>query len=190
MSASAQQVPPYQNSSAHRASITASISSLTNTIIGAGMLALPSAFATMGWFMGSFMIIFCAATTLFGLVLVKLCCDHIGTQATGFYDLMFRVNPYKMWILDLVIGIKVRTLCLVKRENSSFSSHTMPVLWSYDLIPDYEWKSYASGRLEHLDIAWIYIKACTSITCEQKSLVFGYGRVHDSDLFCAPTQIT
>ena len=137
MSASAQQVPPYQNSSAHRASITASISSLTNTIIGAGMLALPSAFATMGWFMGSFMVIFCAVTSLFGLVLVKLCCDHIGAQATGFYDLMFRVNPYKMWILDLVIGIKVRTLCLVKRENSSFSSHTMPVLWSYDLIPDY-----------------------------------------------------
>lgn len=70
------------------------------------MLALPSAFATMGWFLGSFFILFCAATTLFGLVLVKLSCDKIDKKASGFYDLMFRINPYKMWIIDLVIGVK------------------------------------------------------------------------------------
>lgn len=90
----------------HKASLSASISSLTNTIIGSGLLALPSAFATMGWFLGSFFILFCAATTLFGLVLVKLSCDKIDKKASGFYDLMFRINPYKMWIIDLVIGVK------------------------------------------------------------------------------------
>lgn len=70
------------------------------------MLALPSAFATMGWFLGSFFILFCAGTTLFGLVLVKLSCDKIDRKASGFYDLMFRIDPYKMWIIDLVIGVK------------------------------------------------------------------------------------
>lgn len=51
------------------ATMLSSISGLTNTIIGAGMLALPHAYAKMGWLQGSLLVVLCAVVTNFGLYL-------------------------------------------------------------------------------------------------------------------------
>ena len=60
------------------ASITSSVSNLANTIIGAGALAFPSAFATMGLIPGILSCIFCGGTSFFGLYLLSRCATMVG----------------------------------------------------------------------------------------------------------------
>ena len=90
------------------ASIASSISGLTNTLIGAGMLALPHAYTSMGWCLGSILLVFCATTTNYALYLMKLSCDTVEGTVTDFYDLVLRAMPSYVWVIDLTIGLKVR----------------------------------------------------------------------------------
>lgn len=90
------------------ATVLSSVSNLTNTIIGAGMLALPHAFASMGWFLGSALVLVCAATTTYGLHLVKRCEQRVGFAPTSFYDLTLHAIPQAAWWFDLIIVVKVR----------------------------------------------------------------------------------
>ncbi|WFD42494.1 hypothetical protein MPSI1_001139 [Malassezia psittaci] len=84
----------------------ASVSGLTNTIIGAGMLALPHAYAKMGWLLGTVLLLLCAAVTNFGLYLVKLSEARLQNRAQSFYDLTTQAMPSAVWCFDATIFIK------------------------------------------------------------------------------------
>ena len=60
------------------ASVSSSVVNLTNTIIGAGALAFPSAFASMGLILGAVSCVFSCFTTAFGLFLLSRCATRVG----------------------------------------------------------------------------------------------------------------
>jgi hypothetical protein len=62
------------------ASILSSVSNLANTIIGAGALAFPSAFASMGLIPGIISCAFSGCTSLFGLYLLSRCATMVGRR--------------------------------------------------------------------------------------------------------------
>jgi len=63
-----------------QATIVSSVSNLANTIIGAGALAFPSAFASMGLIPGILSCAFSASTSIFGLYLLSRCATMIGKK--------------------------------------------------------------------------------------------------------------
>lgn len=62
------------------ASVKSSVVNLTNTVIGAGALAFPSAFASMGLIPGIVSCVFSASMTAFGLFLLSRCATVVGTR--------------------------------------------------------------------------------------------------------------
>ena len=65
---------PYSGSS----KMAACIANLSNTIMGAGMLGLPAAFAGAGNVMGCFLIVLAACFSANGLYLLTLCAERVG----------------------------------------------------------------------------------------------------------------
>lgn len=63
-----------------QATIVSSVSNLANTIIGAGALAFPSAFASMGLIPGILSCAFSASTSIFGLYLLSRCATQVGKK--------------------------------------------------------------------------------------------------------------
>lgn len=105
------------------ATVLSSVSNLTNTVIGAGMVALPHAFARMGWLLGSALLLVCAATAGFGLHLIKQCTTRLGTHPRTFYDLTVDTLPRAAWWFDAVIFIKCYGVCV---SYLLISSRLMP----------------------------------------------------------------
>lgn len=70
--------PPAQEQG--HATIQSSVSNLANTIIGAGALAFPSAFASMGLIPGILSCAFSASTSIFGLYLLSRCATMVGKK--------------------------------------------------------------------------------------------------------------
>lgn len=62
------------------ASVISSVSNLSNTILGAGALAFPSAFAAMGLLPGILSCAFSGVTAIFGLYLLSKCATIVGTR--------------------------------------------------------------------------------------------------------------
>ncbi|WVN87357.1 uncharacterized protein L203_102535 [Cryptococcus depauperatus CBS 7841] len=96
------------------ASITSSVTNLSNTILGAGALAFPSAFAAMGMLPGSLSCAFSGATAMFGLYLLSRCATIVGTQPghegrKASFNEIARLTFGKGWAIrafDLAIAIK------------------------------------------------------------------------------------
>jgi hypothetical protein len=120
------------------ASLLSSVSSLTNTVIGAGMLALPNAFAAMGWLLGSCLIVLCAVVTSFGLLLIKLCEVKLGRRVDTLYALTIAVLPNTVCIIDFIIALKV---CV-------FRVFANQVLRRVHFVSDHQRKFDAAGRQE------------------------------------------
>nr|XP_019048428.1 vacuolar amino acid transporter 5 [Kwoniella bestiolae CBS 10118]OCF27358.1 vacuolar amino acid transporter 5 [Kwoniella bestiolae CBS 10118] len=96
------------------ASVTSSIINLTNTAVGAGALAFPSAFASMGLIPG---ILSCAGsglTAIFGLYCLSRCAAVVGTRPgdegrKASFNELARLTFGKGWatkLFDLAIAIK------------------------------------------------------------------------------------
>ncbi|WRT63603.1 uncharacterized protein IL334_000526 [Kwoniella shivajii] len=96
------------------ATVTSSIINLTNTAVGAGALAFPSAFASMGLIPG---ILSCAGsgiTAMFGLYCLSRCAAVVGTRPgdegrKSSFNEVARLTFGKGWatkIFDLAIAIK------------------------------------------------------------------------------------
>ncbi|WVF66405.1 hypothetical protein IAT40_001145 [Kwoniella sp. CBS 6097] len=96
------------------ATVQSSVINLTNTAVGAGALAFPSAFASMGLIPG---IISCAAsasTTIFGLYLLSRCAAMVGTRPgdegkKASFNELAKLTFGKGWatkLFDLAIAIK------------------------------------------------------------------------------------
>lgn len=116
-----------------QADLLASASGLINTLIGAGLLAIPHAFAGMGWLLGIVMTLVCAATAEFALVLVHRCCEQVPGGVHSYYELAARTMPGYTWVIDLVIALKVRhTLTQCWGVSISYllvSGHLLPQVW-------------------------------------------------------------
>lgn len=78
---------------------------LTSTVIGAGILGLPHAFASTGFVGGSFILLICACSSAFALHFLAKCARKIQ-QPVSFYSVAEEALPgYSGWI-DFAVAIK------------------------------------------------------------------------------------
>ena len=78
---------------------------LANTILGAGMLGLPAAFAGCGMVMGSFLILLFASASVLGLHLLSEAADIVGRPAT-FHSVAEAALPGFGLLFDAAIAVK------------------------------------------------------------------------------------
>ncbi|CCH47131.1 Vacuolar amino acid transporter 5 [Wickerhamomyces ciferrii] len=79
---------------------------LLNTIIGAGMLAMPYAIRADGIILGILVIITSAITSSFGLYLQGQCSKYVKTGEASFFALAQLTYPQLSVVFDLAIAIK------------------------------------------------------------------------------------
>ncbi|KAH3919610.1 hypothetical protein HBI56_028960 [Parastagonospora nodorum] len=89
-----------------QASWISSVINLANTILGAGLLAMPSALSKMGIFLGIFVIMWAGATAGFGLYLQTRCARYIDRGHVSFATLSQLTYPNLSIIFDAAIAIK------------------------------------------------------------------------------------
>eukprot|EP00123_Amoebidium_parasiticum_P018668 comp24262_c9_seq1/m.45100 comp24262_c9_seq1/g.45100 ORF comp24262_c9_seq1/g.45100 comp24262_c9_seq1/m.45100 type:complete len:481 (-) comp24262_c9_seq1:843-2285(-) len=93
-------------SDVRQASFFSGVMNLSNTILGAGLLALPSAFAQCGYILGSVMLLLGAMGSSFGLHLLNQCAHRIGGCTTNFHAVANRSYPHIAFLADLAVAIK------------------------------------------------------------------------------------
>ncbi|CAD0021779.1 unnamed protein product, partial [Aureobasidium pullulans] len=89
-----------------QASWLSSVINLVNTIVGAGVLAMPSALSNMGIFLGIFVIIWSGITSGFGLYLQTRCARYLDRGNASFFALSQITYPNAAVIFDAAIAIK------------------------------------------------------------------------------------
>lgn len=83
-----------------------SVINLANTILGAGLLAMPSALSKMGIFLGIFVIAWAGLTAGFGLYLQTRCARYVERGHVSFATLSQLTYPNLSIIFDAAIAIK------------------------------------------------------------------------------------
>jgi len=78
---------------------------LTSTILGAGMLGLPYAYANMGWLLGTVMIGICGAGGTTALFFLARCAKKT-TAPSSFYKVAIQATPKYAFLIDAIIAIK------------------------------------------------------------------------------------
>ncbi|KAJ3407450.1 hypothetical protein HDV05_005411 [Chytridiales sp. JEL 0842] len=78
---------------------------ITNTILGSGMLAMPSALAAVGLGLGSVMIIVSGLASSFGLTLLTICASRVGRHSS-FNAVSNITYPTAAIYFDMAIAIK------------------------------------------------------------------------------------
>jgi amino acid permease len=81
------------------------ILNLTQNILGAGILAMPSALANVGIVFGSVLILVSAVSSAFGLYLLSLLAQNFGRKAS-FFSCSKMTWPSLAIFFDLAIAIK------------------------------------------------------------------------------------
>ncbi|MCJ1409864.1 hypothetical protein MMC19_003948 [Ptychographa xylographoides] len=89
-----------------QASWTSSVINLVNTIVGAGVLAMPLALSHMGILLGSLIIIWSGLTAGFGLYLQTRCAQYLERGSASFFALSQITYPNAAVIFDAAIAIK------------------------------------------------------------------------------------
>ncbi|KAJ5992508.1 Vacuolar amino acid transporter 5 [Penicillium sp. IBT 35674x] len=88
------------------ASWASSVINLVNTIIGAGVLAMPLAISHFGIVLGIFVILWSAATAGFGLYLQSRCAQYLDRGSASFFALSQLTYPNAAVVFDAAIAIK------------------------------------------------------------------------------------
>ncbi|KAH8701766.1 putative amino acid transporter [Talaromyces proteolyticus] len=88
------------------ASWISSVINLVNTIVGAGVLAMPLAVAHMGIVLGILVIIWSGAAAAFGLYLQARCAQYLDRGSASFFALSQISYPNAAVIFDAAIAIK------------------------------------------------------------------------------------
>ncbi|KAI4144938.1 MAG: hypothetical protein L6R39_003974 [Caloplaca ligustica] len=83
-----------------------SVINLVNTIVGAGVLAMPLALSRMGIFLGVFVILWAGLTAGFGLYLQTRCARYLERGSASFFALSQITYPNAAVIFDTAIAIK------------------------------------------------------------------------------------
>jgi amino acid permease len=91
---------------AGQASWISSIINLVNTIVGAGVLAMPRALSQMGVTLGVFVIIWSGLTSGFGLYLQTRCARYLDRGSASFFALSQITYPNAAVVFDAAIAIK------------------------------------------------------------------------------------
>ncbi|KAF2634197.1 hypothetical protein P280DRAFT_474804 [Massarina eburnea CBS 473.64] len=89
-----------------QASWISSVINLVNTILGAGLLAMPSALSKMGIFLGIFVISWAGLTAGFGLYLQTRCARYVDRGHVSFAALSQLTYPNLSILFDAAIAIK------------------------------------------------------------------------------------
>ncbi|KAF1979072.1 hypothetical protein BU23DRAFT_524772 [Bimuria novae-zelandiae CBS 107.79] len=89
-----------------QASWVSSVINLVNTILGAGLLAMPSALSKMGIFLGIFVISWAGLTAGFGLYLQTRCARYVDRGHVSFAALSQLTYPNLSILFDAAIAIK------------------------------------------------------------------------------------
>ncbi|KAI9802566.1 MAG: hypothetical protein M1833_001638 [Piccolia ochrophora] len=89
-----------------QASWISSVINLVNTIVGAGVLAMPSAMSHMGIILGTFVILFAGVTAGFGLYLQTRCAKYLDRGSSSFFALSQMTYPSAAIIFDAAIAVK------------------------------------------------------------------------------------
>ncbi|RMY42208.1 hypothetical protein D0866_00080 [Hortaea werneckii] len=96
-----------RNLAAHgSASWLSSVVNLLNTIVGAGVLAMPHAMANMGITLGAFVICWAGLTSGFGLYLQTRCARYLDRGRSSFFALSQITYPNAAVVFDAAIAIK------------------------------------------------------------------------------------
>ncbi|KAJ5165446.1 Amino acid transporter transmembrane [Penicillium coprophilum] len=88
------------------ASWASSVINLVNTIIGAGVLAMPLAISRMGIVLGVGVVLWSAVTAGFGLYLQSLCAQYLDRGSASFFALSQLTYPNAAVVFDAAIAIK------------------------------------------------------------------------------------
>ncbi|KAL8904810.1 MAG: hypothetical protein Q9207_003033 [Kuettlingeria erythrocarpa] len=89
-----------------QASWLSSVINLVNTIVGAGVLAMPLALSRMGIILGTFVILWSGLTAGFGLYLQTKCARYLERGSASFFALSQITYPNAAVIFDAAIAIK------------------------------------------------------------------------------------
>ena len=89
-----------------QASWPSSVINLVNTIVGAGVLAMPLALSRMGMLLGVFVILWSGLTAGFGLYLQTLCARYLDRGTASFFALSQITYPNAAVIFDAAIAVK------------------------------------------------------------------------------------
>ncbi|KAF3919530.1 hypothetical protein ABW20_dc0101528 [Dactylellina cionopaga] len=95
-------------SNPHRgeASFASSVVNLLNTIVGAGVLAMPLAMSHMGMLLGIFTILFSGLAAGFGLYLQTRCVRYVDRGTASFFSLSQLTYPGAAVVFDGAIAVK------------------------------------------------------------------------------------
>ncbi|KAL9112815.1 MAG: hypothetical protein Q9227_002892 [Pyrenula ochraceoflavens] len=89
-----------------QASWASSVINLVNTIVGAGVLAMPLAMSHMGIVLGIFVILWAGLTAGFGLYLQTRCARYLEKGSASFFALSQITYPNAAVIFDAAIAVK------------------------------------------------------------------------------------
>ncbi|KAI9209651.1 vacuolar amino acid transporter 5 [Polychytrium aggregatum] len=98
-----------ENHASHRqpqGTIASSVINITNTILGSGMLAMPSAVSRVGLLLGVLIILFSAFASGFGLLLLSICAAKLGGRQSSFFSIASVTYPSAAIYFDFAIAIK------------------------------------------------------------------------------------
>jgi amino acid permease len=88
-----------------QANMGGSIINLTNTIVGGGILALPFAFASSGFLLGTFFLLLFGVAAFFGLHLLTLCAFELGLPSS-FRKVTSKALPGWSNFIDAIVAFK------------------------------------------------------------------------------------
>lgn len=88
------------------ASYASSVINLVNTIVGAGVLAMPLALSHMGVLLGVLVIVWSGITAGFGLYLQTRCAKYLDRGSASFFALSQITYPNAAVVFDAAIAIK------------------------------------------------------------------------------------
>lgn len=91
---------------ASKASLSGSVLNLANTVIGAGVLAMPKAFVSTGLFNGVVLIFFSAFVSGLGLYFLTRCAARVEAGQASFFSIARRTYPSAAIWFDSAIVIK------------------------------------------------------------------------------------
>ena len=95
-----------QSSTIGQAAIPALTFTLSNTILGAGVLGIAHAFSTAGFVLGFALLIFAASASAFGLHLLSQSARKLDKLPTSFYTVAKGSIPSATAVIDAAVAIK------------------------------------------------------------------------------------
>ncbi|KNC82326.1 hypothetical protein SARC_05390 [Sphaeroforma arctica JP610] len=93
----------YDSDTQGKGTVFSGFLNLSNTIIGSGILGLPSAFMGLGYVMGTVFVVLCGLMSAFTLHLLSKCSHKIGGRHHSYGSVAHASVPWLSWFVDLVV---------------------------------------------------------------------------------------